>query len=56
MMAIEHETYFVAPAEERSNFFVGVSRAKETLILTYVDQRPQACRRKALECYSKWPC
>jgi superfamily I DNA/RNA helicase len=41
MMAIEHETYFGAPAEERSNFFVGISRAKETLILTYVDQRPR---------------
>lgn len=39
MMAVENETFFGDPAENRCAFFVGVSRAKRRIVLTHTDQR-----------------
>lgn len=39
VMAIENEIFFGNPEENRCAFFVGVSRAKSRLILTYANQR-----------------
>lgn len=38
-VAIEEETFFGRPDEERSTFFVGISRARSRLVLTHVRQR-----------------
>jgi superfamily I DNA/RNA helicase len=40
MLAIELQTFFGNSDDERSAFFVGISRAKTRLILTAVNQRP----------------
>lgn len=39
IMAVEKETFFGDQGENRCAFFVGVSRAKERLVITHVDQR-----------------
>lgn len=39
MLAIEKETFWGNPDEERSAYFVGISRAKQRLVLTSVAQR-----------------
>lgn len=39
LMAVEREIFFGKEEENRCAFFVGVSRAKSNLVLTYVDQR-----------------
>lgn len=39
MLGIEEEAFFGKAADERCVFFVGVSRAKRRLVLTYTDQR-----------------
>lgn len=39
IMAVENEIFFGDQDENRCAFFVGVSRAKERLVLTHVDQR-----------------
>jgi superfamily I DNA/RNA helicase len=39
MLGIEREAFFGKAADERCVFFVGVSRAKRRLVLTYADQR-----------------
>jgi superfamily I DNA/RNA helicase len=50
IMAVESETFFfknkTEQTENRCAYFVGVSRAKERLVLTHVDQRerPQNAR------------
>lgn len=38
-MAIETETFFGAPEEARSTYFVGISRARSKLVLTYSQHR-----------------
>lgn len=49
MLAVEKETFWGNPDEERCAFFVGVSRAKQRLLLTY------SCRREKLEGYTgRW--
>jgi len=48
MMAIENEIFFGNQNENRCAFFVGVSRAKQRLVLTHVDERlrpPNAFKR-----------
>lgn len=40
-MAVEEEIFFGDEDEERCAFFVGISRAKDKLLLTHVDQRPR---------------
>ena len=40
MLAIENETYWAEATTERSVFFVGISRAKQRLLLTWSKQRP----------------
>jgi superfamily I DNA/RNA helicase len=40
MLAIENETYWAEATTERSIFFVGISRAKQRLLLTWSKQRP----------------
>lgn len=40
-MAIEDQIFFGKEDEERCAYFVGISRAKDTLVLTHVDQRPR---------------
>lgn len=39
IMAIENQIFFGDPEENRCAFFVGVSRAKNRLVLTYADKR-----------------
>lgn len=39
IMAVENEIFFGNQAENRCAYFVGVSRAKERLVLTHADQR-----------------
>lgn len=39
IMAIENEIFFGDQSENRCAYFVGVSRAKNRLVLTYADQR-----------------
>ncbi|RTL29903.1 MAG: ATP-dependent helicase [Burkholderiales bacterium] len=39
MLGVEDQTYWGDPAEQRSAFFVGISRAKSQLLLTTADQR-----------------
>ncbi len=39
MLAVEKETFWGKPDEERCAFFVGISRAKQRLLLTYSQQR-----------------
>lgn len=39
IMAVESEIFFGDPDENRCAFFVGVSRAKQRLMLTYVNKR-----------------
>ena len=41
LFAVEKETYWASPEEERSLFFVGASRAKERLLLTASASRPR---------------
>jgi superfamily I DNA/RNA helicase len=41
IIGIEHETFFGNINDERSAFFVGISRAKSRLILTTANERPQ---------------
>lgn len=47
IMAVDNEIFFGNPDENRSAFFVGVSRAKRRLVLTYANQRerPAGARR-----------
>jgi superfamily I DNA/RNA helicase len=40
LLGVEKETFFGKIADERAAYFVGISRAKRRLILTWVDQRP----------------
>jgi superfamily I DNA/RNA helicase len=40
-MGIERETFWGNPANERCNYFVGISRAKRRLVLTTADYRPR---------------
>jgi superfamily I DNA/RNA helicase len=48
ILAIEKETFWGKPDEERSAFFVGISRAKERLMLTSVVRRtrPEGFNRR----------
>lgn len=48
IMAVENETFFGNQDENRCAFFVGVSRAKERLVLTHADQRerPEGYNRR----------
>lgn len=39
ILGMEKETFWSKAAEERCAFFVGISRAKRRLVLTYADQR-----------------
>jgi superfamily I DNA/RNA helicase len=39
MMGVENETFWGKIAEERSAFFVGISRAKQRLVLTICEHR-----------------
>lgn len=39
MLAVEKETFWGKPDEERCAFFVGISRAKQRLLVTYSQQR-----------------
>lgn len=39
MLGVEDQTYWGDPAEQRSAFFVGISRARSQLLLTTADQR-----------------
>lgn len=39
IMAVENESFFGDPGENRCAYFVGVSRAKKRLVLTHADQR-----------------
>jgi superfamily I DNA/RNA helicase len=41
IMAVENEIFFGNQDENRCAFFVGVSRAKDKLLLTHVNQRPR---------------
>ena len=41
LMGVEHQAFFGKLADERAPFFVGISRAKQRLVLTSVDQRPR---------------
>lgn len=41
MLAIEKETFWSQLEDERSAFFVGISRAKDSLVLTTAAQRPR---------------
>jgi superfamily I DNA/RNA helicase len=41
LMAVEHQAFFGKIDDERAAFFVGISRAKQRLVLTSVDQRPR---------------
>ncbi|MBA3013971.1 MAG: ATP-dependent helicase [Proteobacteria bacterium] len=41
ILAIENQTFWGKIDEERCAFFVGVSRAKKRLVLTYVNERPR---------------
>ena len=45
MLAVEKETFWGTQDEERCAFFVGVSRAKQRLLITYSQQRerPEGC-------------
>lgn len=49
MLAIEKETFWGKPDEERCAFFVGISRAKERLLVTYSQHR-----EKPSECTGRW--
>ena len=40
-MVVEKEIFFGKEEDERCAFFVGISRAKDLLLLTHVDQRPR---------------
>ncbi|KPA12542.1 UvrD/REP helicase [Candidatus Magnetomorum sp. HK-1] len=40
-LAVEDQTFWGKADEERSAYFVGVSRAKDKLLLTHVDRRPR---------------
>jgi len=40
-LAVEKQTFWGKADEERCAFFVGVSRAKDKLLLTHVDRRPR---------------
>lgn len=48
LLAIEKETFWGKPDDERSAFFVGISRAKQRLVLTSAGQRarPEHFRRR----------
>lgn len=41
LLGIEREAFFGKTSDERCVFFVGVSRAKRRLVLTYANQRPK---------------
>lgn len=41
LMGVEQETYWADIADERALYFVGVSRAKENLLLTHASTRPE---------------
>jgi superfamily I DNA/RNA helicase len=47
VFGVENQTFWAEPADERSVFFVGISRAKRRLILTVSDYRaaPAGARR-----------
>lgn len=49
MLAVEKETFWGKPDEERCAFFVGISRAKQRLLVTYSQQR-----EKPSECTGRW--
>ena len=42
IMAVENEIFFGNHDENRCAYFVGVSRAKRRLVLTYADQRERS--------------
>jgi len=48
IMAVENEIFFGKPDDERCAFFVGISRAKEKLLLTCVDfrERPEGFNKR----------
>lgn len=46
IMAVENEIFFGNQAENRCAYFVGVSRAKKRLVLTYADQRERPAGAK----------
>ena len=46
IMAVENETFFGKEEENRSVFFVGVSRAKRRLILTHTNKRDEPANAK----------
>ncbi len=46
IMAVENEIFFGDQDENRCTYFVGVSRAKKRLVLTYADQRARPVRAK----------
>ena len=48
VLGVENQTFWGDPAEQRSAFFVGISRAKRRLILTAADhrERPEGFRRR----------
>jgi superfamily I DNA/RNA helicase len=41
LMGVEHQAFFGKIDDERAAFFVGISRAKQRLVLTSVDHRPR---------------
>lgn len=41
IVGVEAETFWGKPADERSAFFVGISRAKRRLVLTFAGERPR---------------
>jgi superfamily I DNA/RNA helicase len=41
LLGVEQQTFWGKVDDERAAFFVGISRAKERLVLTSVDQRPR---------------
>ena len=47
IVAVEHEMYFGKPGDARATFFVGISRAKQELLLTHAGNRsrPLGARR-----------
>jgi len=55
MLGVEKETFWGNPAEERSSFFVGISRAKRQLVLTTSDDRVKPSGHKGRWDHSRSP-
>lgn len=55
LLGVEKEAFWGELAEERSVFFVGISRAKQRLVLTSVDERPTPSRNPRRWSVSRTP-